>query len=84
MTYCDVLIQILHEVTGKSKQGLSAVFDLFKATAPEDTKLDEELSAEKAEELLAGFRKEPSGVLAWYVKTGMKAYLESVDPKGHA
>ena len=82
MTYADVFIQILHEVTGKSKQELSAAIKIIKTVEP--GRLDEKLSDEKAKTLLSSLRQEKEGILAWYVKACMDAHLESVEPVGSA
>lgn len=82
--YRDVLIQTLHEITGKPIKDISAVFDIFEETAPPLHSLSKELSDDEADKLLSGFRKESSGILAWCVRSGMMAYLEDANPKGHA
>ncbi|CCK81230.1 hypothetical protein [Desulfobacula toluolica] len=80
MTYQDVLIQILSEVTGKPKTEVGNLFDAIKTTIPPGHKFDEELPPEKAKKILSDLRKEKSGILTWLAQGAINAEKKA----GHA
>ncbi|BDD88732.1 hypothetical protein [Desulfofustis limnaeus] len=65
MTNRDIFIQILHEVSGEEKAKLNGLLDMIKHRLPPGHKLDEELTDEKANQLLSDLRKEKLGILQW-------------------
>ncbi len=68
MTYGDVMVQILSEVTGKPKDQVGELLNIFKDSFPGQHRLDEDLPPEKADQLLNDLRKEKAGILAWLEK----------------
>jgi hypothetical protein len=71
MTYEDVLIQILSEVTGNSKSEVTDLMKIFKDRFPIGHKLNEELPDDKAEKLINELRKEKAGILQWLIQGKM-------------
>lgn len=59
MTNRDILVQILHETTGESKESLNEKMEFIKKLAP-TAKLDEEVA--DAEALLNKLRQEKGGI----------------------
>lgn len=72
MTYEDIFIQVLAEVTGQGMDKWKKVLQPVKAAHP-DGKWDEELGPEKSERLLKSLRSESSGILAWLVRGAVEA-----------
>jgi len=68
MTYEDVLIQILSEVTGNPKNEVTDIMKIFKNRFPTGHKLNEKLSEDEAEKMLNSLRKEKAGILRWLIK----------------
>ncbi len=82
MTRGDVIIQILHEVTGKPQKIVRELFDLALKNIPEH-KFDEALSDKEAEELLNGLRKEKEGILNWLLRGNLEFQLKHfLPPRG--
>lgn len=72
MTKADVFVQILHEVTGKSKEEVRTLLD--EATAATGRAgFDEELTDEEAEQWLADLRKEKAGIMNWLLRGAQDA-----------
>jgi hypothetical protein len=80
MTYGDVLVQILSEVSGLPKSQIKNQLEQFKENVQGNHKLDDELSDDEASELLNSLRKEKSGILAWLARGAMDAHKKT----GHA
>lgn len=67
MTKADVFVQILHEVTGKSKEEVRILLD--EATAQTGRAgFDEELTDAEAEQWLEDLRKEKDGIMNWLLR----------------
>ncbi len=64
MTYQDIFIQILSDVSGQPKSGISELLVNFKKANPSGN-WDKVLSKEEADKLLRSLRKEALGILAW-------------------
>ncbi len=75
MTFEDIMVQILHEVTGKPKSTFTPVLEASKRLCPSH-RLDEELSPAEAEKLLQGFRQEKAGILYWLIEGNRQAREE--------
>lgn len=65
MTNADVFIQIISEVSGRSKEDATETLRLFRQSHPGKDGFDKEQPDEKAEMLLAQLRPEKSGILNW-------------------
>ncbi len=77
MTYQDVFIQILSEVSGKPKAELTDLLESFKKIHP-GGKWDRYLSETEGEKLLNDLRKEKAGIAKWLVEgAAMVAQHES-------
>jgi hypothetical protein len=72
MTYKKIFVQILSEVSGKSKKELNDTISSFHKFKPNNN-LDKELSYEESQKLLNQLRKEGPGILAWLVEGAVKA-----------
>lgn len=72
MKYRDVFIQILSEVSGRSKADLTEMLRLAAEARPEmNAGFDKELSEEEAQSMLAKLRNEKEGIAAWLVQGAM-------------
>lgn len=79
MTNQDIMIQILHEVTGKPKKEVRRIVKALRSALKDKTReMDEERPAAEAEALLAKLRTEKEGILAWLVSGAMEARLEAM------
>lgn len=68
MTNQDVLVQILHEVTGRPKKQVRKIVEATRSALPDrGRKYDEHLPPAEAEQLLTSLRTEKEGILAWLV-----------------
>jgi hypothetical protein len=76
----EVIIQILHEVSGKPKDFID---DILKLT-PQPNRLEEEISDEEYEATVAGLRKEKDGIKQWLIRGNLASFLRNVDPAGSA
>jgi len=83
MKRSDVFVQILSEITGRSRQELDAVWDAYRLEHPA-WKNDDELSQEEAEGLLAAFREEKNEIFAWLVQGANRFILRNTPPNGNA
>jgi hypothetical protein len=70
MTAREIMARTLAEVSGVPESRFLAVMDRLPFRAPG---LDKEYTQREAEELLAGFREEAPGILAWLVEGARKA-----------
>lgn len=74
MTNQDVLVQILHEVTGKPIKQVRRIVKAVRSALPDrGRKYDQRLTPDESEKLLAELRTEKEGILAWLVNGAMKA-----------
>ncbi len=64
MTYKEIFIQILSEVSGKPKKELSDLLTIIRSTHP-GGKWDNVLSQKESDDLLNKLRKEAPGILRW-------------------
>lgn len=64
MIYQDIFIQILNEVTGKSKSEIEMLLETFKRVHP-GGKWDKELSDAEASSLLMQLRLDKDGIRRW-------------------
>lgn len=84
MTRADIFIQILSEVSGKPKEEISTLLEVFNAAFPGPNKFDEELTDDAAQKLLEGLRKEKDGIRQWLMEGYLQFVLASKPPAGHA
>lgn len=76
MTTQDVIVQILHEVTGKTKKQVRRTVKAARSALPDrGRKYDLVLPPAEAERLLAKLRTEKVGILAWLFKGADEARL---------
>jgi hypothetical protein len=73
VTNADIFIQILSEASGKPREEVETLADTFYQTIGSRFRLDEELSDDKAQELLKSMRQELPGIRAWLVQGGLMA-----------
>ncbi len=79
MTNRDVMVQILHEVTGKPKELIGDVLHDFAAAHPgSQSGFDRSISDAEAEQLLNELRKEKSGILNWLLQ-GNAEYIKRLN-----
>lgn len=71
MTRAEISVQILSEVSGRSKKEIQNPLNTFREYHPEG-KWDEEIPEPKAQELLSSLRKEAPGILAWLIKGAIR------------
>jgi hypothetical protein len=64
MTNRDVMIQILTEVSGKSKEYVTEVVSIV----PYRKSFDSELPNDEANELLEKLRREKAGIMNWLIE----------------
>ena len=79
MTYLDIMVQILTEVTGEPPEKLRKALLMTKEAAEEGgktTRFDQEIPDEKAQDMLVKFRAEGPGILAWYVRCCVQAHQD--------
>lgn len=77
MTNQTIMIQILHEVTGRPKKELHRLIKSFRAGLPDQGRgFDKKLTPAEAEDLLNQLRKEKAGILAWLIEGATLARLE--------
>jgi hypothetical protein len=63
------MIQILHEVTGRSKKEVRLTVKALRFALPElGQRFDKELTPTEAKDLLEQLRGEKEGILAWLVR----------------
>lgn len=79
MTYEEIFIQVLSEVSGKSKHEIAGLVSNLRKAKP-GGKWDEVIPDNEAEKLLNDLRSEAPGILAWLVKGAM----EVGRPEGNA
>ena len=70
MTYQEIFIQIISEVSGKSKNEISKLLTTFQKVHPGGN-WDKIIPEHEAEALLSQLRAEAPGILAWLVKGAM-------------
>ena len=70
MTYQDIFVQVISEVSGKSKKDISELLATFREANP-GGKWDKVIPDNEAKELLDTLRNEAPGILAWLVRGGM-------------
>lgn len=71
MTHADIFVQILSEVSGRSKNEIAEFLKMLRKARPQG-KWDEEVPPLEAEKLLSDLRGEAPGILAWLVKGAME------------
>ncbi len=77
MTNRDVMVQILHEVTGKPKKQVEKIVKALRFSLPDKChKYDQRLTPDESEKLLTELRTEKEGILAWLVNGAMKDRLD--------
>ncbi len=81
MTYGDVFMQIVAEVSGKPKENFAWMYEHIQRF-PIGTDFDKELTDEEAEALLENLRKEKDSIRAWLIKGGFMDELG--EPLGNA
>jgi hypothetical protein len=72
MTYGDVFVQIVHEVTGLTKEYLDSVLLEALTAFPCRVSHDHEVPEHKALAMLATLRRERTSILAWCFQSGLK------------
>lgn len=70
MTNQEIFIQIISEVSGKSKQEIAELLSVFRKTNP-GGEWDKIIPDKDAEKLLNDLRAEAPGILAWLIKGAM-------------
>ena len=73
MTYGEVMIQILHEVTGRPKSVFREITAMIQQAYPGQHRLDAELSPDEAAKLLDELRQEKPGILNWLIEGNRRA-----------
>lgn len=69
MTNAEILIQILHEVTGRPKRHVRRWVKLIRPmTGDNGRALDRKLSPAEAEDLLSRLRAEKPGIARWLIE----------------
>jgi hypothetical protein len=77
MTNQDVIVQILHEVTGKTKKQVRRTVKAARSALPDrGRKYDRILPPAEAERLLAELRADKVRVLAWLFEGATEARLD--------
>lgn len=76
MTYRDVFTQILCEASGKSKKEIDKMAEVIFSAINKKTKIDDEISADKAENLMALLRGDLGGVRRWLAEGGIEVAEE--------
>ncbi len=77
----DVLIQLLHEMSGKPKGEIEREMGLL---VDPDPGLDTEISITEYEQMLKTFRKEKDGIFNWSIPGLQRFRLRHTPPKGNA
>jgi len=77
VTNGDILVQILHEVSGRPRSVFEAILSHIKDQFPGQHKLDMVLSEKEAEQQLMDLRKEKAGILAWCLRGIMKSNAQN-------
>jgi hypothetical protein len=72
MTYGDVFVQIVHEVTGLTKEYLDSVLREALKVFPSRVSHDHEVSDHKALVMLDTLRSERTSILTWCYQAGLK------------
>lgn len=70
MTYQEIFIQIISEVSGKPKQEINELLSAFRKTNP-GGKWDNIIPDKDADKLLTDLRAEAPGILRWLVEGAM-------------
>lgn len=79
MTNKDVIVQVLHEVTGKpEKLTIDVLHDFASAHPGSQSGFDRSMSDAEAEQLLSELRKEKSGILNWLLQ-GNTEYIKRLN-----
>jgi hypothetical protein len=68
MTRSDVFMQILTEIANEHREEVREILEVFQSTIPGLNKFDKELSADEAEQLLTGFRKDKDSIRVWLLQ----------------
>lgn len=79
MTYGEIFIQVLSEVTGQSEEHVNDLLSKFRARHPGDN-FDEEMPPEKAEAILKAARENPTAIMDWLVQ----GHALAMSKAGHA
>jgi hypothetical protein len=79
MTRGDVFIKILAEVSGEPETVAADFLKFLRAMPPGIPRIDDELPADEAEELLTALRAEKEGIRAWL----MDGYRHFLSKKAH-
>ena len=72
MTYQDVMLQVLSEVTGAPKSRFRATIEMSKPLCL-NHRFDEEVPPAEAEKLLKELRQEKAGILSWLLEGNRQA-----------
>ena len=79
MTYSEIFIQIISEVSGKPKQEITDLLSTFRKAHP-GGKWDNIIPDKDAEKLLTELRAEAPGILRWLIEGAMEVSRnESLD-----
>ena len=84
MTRKDIFIKIISELTKQPESYISGRVDLIRGAMPGGDRFDDELSDNEAQNLLAGLRKDKSGVLTWLMQGRLSFLLKHSEPAGRA
>lgn len=77
MTKQELMVQILHEVTGKPKKEVKKIFKAVRSALPDrGRKFDQTLTPAEATDLLTKLRAEKEGILVWLIQGGFEARLD--------
>ena len=79
MNRADIFVQVMTETTGRPKHVVIDYFNQFRKAVP-GGEWDQELSPERAENLIQGLRSERDGIFSMLVK----GLIEMNRLKGHA
>ncbi len=71
MTYEDIFLQILHEVTNKPKTELLGLVEGLKQMVPDKHKLDDQLPDNEGEQVLDIMRTQKEAIRAMLIKNNL-------------
>ena len=78
MTFKAIFIKTIQDILQKDRAHCEKIYDLWCAKHPK-ANINKEYSDKEAAALMAGFKNEASGILAWLIREGLlKEWVESL------